>query len=68
MSEIMFPIIEDPRPENERKRKAATRTFWFLWVPAGAFVAGVIAGVSGYPEMFLPVWGIWVIVAGSLND
>ena len=66
--QYMFPIVEDARPENERKRKAATRAFWFFWVPSGAFIAGIISLISGYPGLFLPVWGIITIVAGSMND
>lgn len=61
-------IVEDSRQEIERRRKVATRTFWFFWVPATAFVAGVIAAMFDSPQMFLPVWGILAVAVVCQGD
>lgn len=58
---------EDPKPEEDHKKKTDFRVFWFIYVPLGAMAgfAACVLGQSG--AYFFPVWGTMTLFLWAFN-
>lgn len=58
---------EDPKPEEDRKKKTDFRVFWFIYVPLGALGGFAATVLSGIGSVFFPVWGLMTLFLWAFN-
>ena len=66
MTDHHLPLVFKPDDNQEQRQKISNQKFWLLWVPLGA-ILGLFASLIWGGGVFLPVWGICVIIAGSVR-
>ena len=67
MPDPMFPFIEDNSKDREKRERSTTQRFWVFWVPLGFVAALVLSMVTDSGEVFLPAWGVSVIVLWAFD-
>lgn len=58
---------EDPKPEEDRKKKTDFRVFWFIYVPLGALAGFAACEIGQSGAYFFPVWGTMTLFLWAFN-